>query len=480
MTDIAPEVPGAKRPTAKTYPHIGVIPFVVLLGLIIAGDQLLWGIVPGIAFPIYILLIAAAAQAFTFQHTKTITALTAWAVLLAALLPAVDVIHPVSLAFAIGGALGFVGIMLGEHGRSAAFAALRFPFYGAISIGVDAVSIAKQPAHPRLGTFADSMRDWIIPAGLGITFGGLLLIANPVLEQWVVELFSFGTFSLPSAARALFWGGLALLIWPFLRLTALRGSLTRPVPDAKAFGQVWYLTPRSVGRALILFNLLFAAQSVTDLAILWGGASLPDGMTYANYAHRGAYPLLVAALLAGGFAMLSQPFLSGRPILRVLLLIWVGQTALLVGSSMLRLDLYIDAYSLTRLRFAAFVWMGVIGGGLVLMIWQLMRGFGPGWLIMRAAELGVITLYACSFINVDGLVARHNLSDNPYEIDAYYMCRLGEGAVVAIAQADARQTWSICGRDFGPKLSTPTDWREWGYRNARLRSKLTQITGAIQ
>jgi hypothetical protein len=207
-------------------------------------------------------------------------------------------------------------------------------------------------------------------------------------------------------------------------------------------------------------------------------------MTYANYAHRGAYPLLFAALLAGGFALLTQPFLVGRPVLRMLLLIWVAQTALLVASSMLRLDLYIEAYSLTRLRFAAFVWMGVIGGGLVLMLWQILRGFGPGWLMMRATELGVIALYVCSLINVDGLVARHNLRDVPLtdyqrEMDNYYVCRLGEGAVVAIARHDAENKEPLCIGSYGnPNITTPFDWREWGYRNARLRSKLTQIEGA--
>ena len=28
-------------------------------------------------------------------------------------------------------------------------------------------------------------------------------------------------------------------------------------------------------------------------------------MTYASYAHRGAYPLIVTALLAGGFVLLA-------------------------------------------------------------------------------------------------------------------------------------------------------------------------------
>ncbi len=56
-------------------------------------------------------------------------------------------------------------------------------------------------------------------------------------------------------------------------------------------------------RALIVFNLMFAVQTVLDAAYLWGGVALPDGMTYASYAHRGAYPLIVTALIAAGFVL---------------------------------------------------------------------------------------------------------------------------------------------------------------------------------
>ena len=50
---------------------------------------------------------------------------------------------------------------------------------------------------------------------------------------------------------------------------------------------------------------------------------LPDGMTYANYAHRGAYPLMLTGLLAGAFALVAQPWLESR-MMRVLLLVWAG------------------------------------------------------------------------------------------------------------------------------------------------------------
>jgi hypothetical protein len=62
---------------------------------------------------------------------------------------------------------------------------------------------------------------------------------------------------------------------------------------------------RGGGRSLILFSAIFAVQTSLDVLYLIYGVDLPDGMTYAQYAHRGAYPLLVAALLAGWFVLIA-------------------------------------------------------------------------------------------------------------------------------------------------------------------------------
>jgi Domain of unknown function (DUF4173) len=240
------------------------------------------------------------------------------------------------------------------------------------------------------------------------------------------------------------------------------------------------LNPRSVLRALLTFNLIFALQTGLDLTYLWGGVSLPPGLSYAGYAHRGAYPLVVTALLAGGFALIAQPFLKGQPLLRGLLLLWTAQNILLVLSSILRLDLYVDSYGLTRLRFAAFVWMGLVVAGLVLMVWQLARGKPVRWLFIRAGLLGLGTLYICCFINVAGLVAHHNLARMDQDFDHFYLCSLGSGAAAAIAQAEARTGLHYCYESLLPFVKAPQDLREWGYRNYRLRNSLAALAASTE
>ena len=67
-----------------------------------------------------------------------------------------------------------------------------------------------------------------------------------------------------------------------------------------------FLNPSTILRSLILFNLLFAAQSILDGIYLWGHVALPDNLTYAAYAHRGAYPLIATALLAAAFVLVAM------------------------------------------------------------------------------------------------------------------------------------------------------------------------------
>ena len=165
-------------------------------------------------------------------------------------------------------------------------------------------------------------------------------------------------------------------------------------------GPDYLLGVQAMSRSLILFNALFALQSGLDLIYLWGGATLPDGMSHAEYAHRGAYPLIVTALLAAGFVLIAMrpggPAEQSR-LIRPLVLAWIGQNVLLVISSIFRLDLYVAAFSLTYLRLAAFIWMGLVAAGLLLILIQIMLRKPISWLVTANAATLVLALYGCCF-----------------------------------------------------------------------------------
>ena len=250
--------------------------------------------------------------------------------------------------------------------------------------------------------------------------------------------------------------------------------------------------PAAILRSLLLFNLLFAVQTVLDLVYLWGGVALPDGMTYATYAHRGAYPLIVTALLAAGFVLVAiKP--GGdeerRPVLRALVFLWIAQNVMLVVSSILRLDLYVQVYSLTYWRLAAFVWMLLVATGLVLIVARIAFNRSNRWLVRSNLAALALTCYVCAFINFRSVIANYNV-DHCYEmsgagqgLDFSYLASLGPQALPAIDRYMSRRSTI-----FGVRMLTMRrdmlvkehhdeldSWRAWSFRGWRLQRYLDRM-----
>lgn len=449
-----------------------------LLVLVVASDLLIWQVsAPGLSIAVMILAIAGTALALRPGAIQDKRAML-WAGfgLVLSLLPIVELVQALSLAFALLGLChALVWIALGADGTAsrALRGIARLPRAGLAQVWNDGRSALDAGATIRPGCsgLRRFLRDWVLSLGLGLVFVTLLAAANPVLDSWLKVFVDWQLAESITAERGTFWGAVALVLWPTLRLAAVGERMNRPTRAvlARPLG-VGLFNPNSVTRALVTFNGLFVLQSGLDATYLWGGLSLPEGMTHAAYAHRGAYPLLITALLAGLFALLAQPHMVGRRHLRWLLLFWIGQNVLLVASSALRLDLYVEAYGLTRLRFAAFLWMGLVVAGLGQMLVQLQLGKSTGWLTARALLMGTATLYVVCFVNVAGVVAANNLARPDIPLDANYLCELGEGAVPAIRAHDAAGSTPLCFATL--EINEPQDWREWGYRNARLRRSL--------
>ena len=472
---VEPGAGAAVRPVARAgFPVV-----LLLLALVALADWSVWQPdMPRLSLAVLVLVIALVAQVLLGWQWSRRAALIGWAGLVAGLLPLVEEVQALSLLMALLGLLHGVGWMVAGSGSAAAWtAALRFIANGPVQPMHDGVAFVNSAGHWRAmpGGFGGLLSDWGLPVALGTVFVGLLVLANPMFEGWLEALGQWSPMLDFDPDRVMFWVLMAALVWPFLRLTVLRERLTAPLKGRAMLSlvPVAVVNERSVLRALVMFNLIFAVQSLLDLAYLWGGVTLPEGMTDARYAHRGAYPLLATALLAGGFALLAQPFLAGRPGLRVLLYLWVAQTVLLVVSSILRLDLYVGAYGLTHLRFAAFIWMGLVAAGLCLMLVQMMLRRGVGWLYVRSAGMGLVTLYAVCFVNVTGLVAGHNLARPELVIDNDYLCAMGDGALPAIRVWEQAHRLAPC--PGYPPVAVPADWREWGFRNARLRHSLSAV-----
>jgi hypothetical protein len=452
--------------------------FAALVGL---SDLLFLDHAPGLSLALFAAALLAVVRLACGPRRIVADDAAAFGLLALTVLPVIEQVQDLSLAFLLAGAVALaVRIALGPAALPGAvwrgMAAFLRRYPGVAARGArDGARALAQPGGRRvpLGSFA---RAWLLPGVAGLVLVGLLLAANPVLSLWAEALGRVPFHPQAAIRHVLFCAVAALLIWPFVALGRDRGRLAgrsaaaRPQP---VLPQPAWVNEVSIRNSLVLFNLLLGVQTLLDLGYLWGGMELPDGVTAAQYAHRGAYPLVATALLAGGFTLVSRPFAAERRGLQVLLGLWVAQNLLLVISSLLRLDLYVEAFGLTRLRLAAAVWMGLVAGGLALTAWQVGRGRGNAWLLGRVSLMAGVVLYLCCFVNAADLIARVNLAryESTGAIDTPYLCRLGEGAGPVIQAYEWRAGAILCqGQErIGLRARRPEGWRDWGFRNWRLR-----------
>lgn len=460
---LSSSVPPPQPPTPAQHSPARLPPAPALAALVALGDALFWAHAPGLSLAVF------AAAVFLIATARAPNARRRWrpALLLAlALAPAIDLVQPLSVLLLL---LGLAGALIWAWHPDASLAritagATRF----LIGLPRDWVLVLPRALRSvRLRrTPAQLLRDWAFPLAGALVLGALLMQANPMLARllqirpdlwWAV------------AQRLFFWAGIALLVAPALIPAPPLPDVRPQQPRLPGFG----LNARSVLRALVLFNLLLAVQMLTDATILLAGASLPAGMDHAEYAHRGAYPLLATAALAGLFALAARPFWAEDRRIRPLLLLWLGQNVILCGAAALRLDLYVTAYGLTLLRLHALVWMALVALGLGLIAAQLALRRGSGWLLARLAGLGLGTLYLAAFVNFSGVVASYNLTRGPLDPD--YLCSLGPmaaGPIYETLSAPARENLTKSGYCAALAVPPMPGWREWGFRSWRVHHKV--------
>jgi hypothetical protein len=331
---------------------------------------------------------------------------------------------------------------------------------------------------------------WAIPILLTLLFLLLFWAANPVLARWIGSLGEELRHLLDEVVRyldvlrILWWVLTGLGAWALLRVRARdRARGATPLSTMSGFDRL--ATPALIIRCLVLFNALFLIQTGMDVYFLWGGGDLPAGMTYAHYARRGAYPLVAAALLAAAFVLAT--FRAGAPVerrpwARGLVFLWVAQNIFLTINAMHRLGLYVEAYSLTRLRCAAAIWMALVAIGLALIVWRIVRRRSNAWLVSANVLTALATLYICCFINFNGFIARYNvrhcreLTGTGVPIDLSYLRRLGPEALPALrllgrevedpaVRAEAEACRAMFLLELDEQLS---NWRGLTFRRLRL------------
>lgn len=180
----------------------------------------------------------------------------------------------------------------------------------------------------------------------------------------------------------------------------------------------------------LVYVVFFAAQ--TSYLFSAFRDSLPESMTYAEYARRGFFELCAVSGINLG-VIATAHLIVKRERIRLL----KGETAvlciftlMLIATAMSKMGMYISYYGLTRLRVYTSWFMIVLIFLFVVILLRQFRDFNG----TRVAAAGCICLFlALSFGNVDGMIAKYNIdryqAGTLKSLDVSAFGELSDGAV---------------------------------------------------
>ena len=340
------------------------------------------------------------------------------------------------------------------------------------------VEIAWQ-SLPRGRWFAAStayLRGVLLAVPLVLLFGFLFVMADAYFEQLVNRLFVFNlTDSIDELFMIVFF---AWIISGVLHTVFLARDLD--FEGLEKWFQPISLSMIEIGTVLGAMNVLFFLFVLVQFRYFFGGEALlaSAGLTYAEYARRGFFELVLVAalvlpvLLAAHWLLEKQNPVHER-YFRALAGALTAMVFIIMSSAIYRLWLYQSQYGLTELRLyaGAFVaWLAIV---FVWFLATVYRGKRERF-VFGALTAGFLIAAALHGINPDALIARINVArfheNGRFDID--YAVSLSADAVPVLIQAlpelpeamQAEMAASILWRYGTPST---TDWRAWNWGRAR-------------
>lgn len=312
-----------------------------------------------------------------------------------------------------------------------------------------------------------------------LVFGALFASADPLFSKAIGSLIGIELGPLVShliLTMVLSWAAAGYL-WTH----ATSRRVTAPALPAVR------LAPIQITMILGATAVVFALFVVVQAGSLFGGEAFvrnQTGLTYAEYARRGFFEIILAAGLSLPLIYVA-PFAAGpmdgrsAAVLQALMAVQLGLTALVLASAVWRLALYVRTYGLTEDRLygsAVLLW---IAATVAVFALTVLRG-QPNGAVFGTIIAAVTVLVALNLVNPTALIARYNLSHQERRAaDVKYLARLGADAVPVLAthlmKVAPEHRCELALALIRRHEASPRDWRGWNFARWRAKQSLESL-----
>ncbi len=187
---------------------------------------------------------------------------------------------------------------------------------------------------------------------------------------------------------------------------------------------------------LVLINVIYAIFSVIQFAYLFGGSSfvLPSSYTYAEYARKGFFELVVVSIINFGILIFGKTFVKkdNKKIyvaIKIFLTLLVIFTLVLLVSAFYRMLVYEQAYGFTYLRIFVQTFMIML---FFLSIANIIYIWKPDFPVIKSYFIISLIIYIImNFANVDVIISEKNIDRyfDSGQIDMNYLKGLSYDAL---------------------------------------------------
>ena len=402
----------------------------VLCGVVgVLGGVLLVGHQPGLGAALIGLLVwAAAAPALIRRRDVNDLITAALSITLFAVVALRDAGWVVVLCALVAAWTGVVAVTSARSAPAAVLAPLTWAAGNVRAMPWVAKGI-ETLAGSRRGQLLVALRSVGITVALLVVFGLLFASADRIFARMMPRV---DAELLPGQMVVGVLVAVVVATLAHLALAPPSWSDARLAPRPPAKRGEWLLPVLALDALVLLF------VTVQVGALLGGHRHVleTEGLTYAEYAREGFAQLVaVTALTLVVVAVAARRAPRETPRDRLVSRLALGALCVgtlgVVASALRRMDLYVDAFGLTRLRVFVTVTEIALAAVFVLLLVAGIRWRG-GWLPRAALQVVAVAMLGLALINPDAQIVRHNTTaDLVTTLDADYLAGLSADAVPA-------------------------------------------------
>jgi hypothetical protein len=357
---------------------------------------------------------------------------------------------------------------------------------------IKSVASSRQ-ASDRTPGYSAWLRGILLTLPVLLVFIWLFASADLVFEKHLSRLFNF---QLDLDPETVFRTVLVLTV-----AYALTGAYTyffRPSTYLKSVPEPTFSFKLGSTESRILFgslNLLFLVFILLQLTYLFGGQAniAAQGFTYSEYARKGFFELVTAAVLTFLLVWNVQKRAvkeGGRHSawFKTLSSLLIVQVVIIMASAFQRLTMYEQAYGFTAARFYSHVfiiWLAIVS---LLLLYTIARDRNEQSFVYTAVLSAAATLALLNLFSPDAFIARQNLErfNATGKLDTSYLAGLSDDAIpeslkaLDIPNEDLRRSFA---RDlYRQRWANRDSYRQWPSANLSrrqadqlLQSRSTQL-----